>query len=230
GPMTMTAIKLAHIYSALVKEDGRVPAPRLAMNMDTQRDTFHVNLDPRETWHLEAGMRRVLGPGGTAALSRLQNFELIGKTGTAQAPGGGPGHAWFVGMGRPFDGEFEIAVTMFLEHAEHGYTASGYVAEAINFYLSRKYGKDFEMFATPRLRFANNLPVNWNFSAPVVDPPMPPANPQGGAQSGAESSAQGTAAPAQQSATRGAAGASQQSGQNAGGGENGGGQGTGNGN
>ena len=52
------------------------------------------------------------------------------------------------------DGEFEIAVTMFLEHAEHGYTASGYVAEAINFYLSRKYGKDFQMYGTPRLRFA----------------------------------------------------------------------------
>jgi penicillin-binding protein 2 len=176
GPLTMTAIKLAHIYSALVQDDGSVPAPRLAMNMDTQRDTFKFNLDPRETWYLEAGMRRVLGPGGTAALSRLQNFEMIGKTGTAQAPGGGPlDHAWFVGMGRPFEGEFEIAVTMFLEYGHHGYLASGFVAEAINFYLSRKYGNEFQMYATPRLRFANNLPVNWNFSAPVVDPPMPPA-------------------------------------------------------
>jgi penicillin-binding protein 2 len=179
GPLTMTAIKLAHIYSALVQPDGKVPAPRLAMGMDTQRDTFHFALDPRETWYLEAGMRRVLGPGGTAALSRLQDFELIGKTGTAQPPGGGPlDHAWFVGMGRPVGGEFEIAITMFLEYGHHGYLASGFVAEAINFYLARKYGKEFQMYATPRLRFANNLPVNWNFSAPVVDPPMPAAVPQ----------------------------------------------------
>ena len=62
---------------------------------------------------------------------------------------------------------------MFLEFAEHGYTASGYVAEAINFYLDRKYGRPFQRWATPRLRFANGLPVNWNFSAPVQDPPRP---------------------------------------------------------
>jgi penicillin-binding protein 2 len=185
GPITMTVLKVAHIYSALVQPDGKVPAPRLARSMDAERDTFQFRLDPREVWYLEAGMRRVLGPGGTAALSRLQDWELIGKTGSAQAPSG-PDHGWFVGMGRPKDGEFEIAVTMFLEHGLHGYTASGYVAEAINFYLSRKYGKDFQMYATPRLRFANNLPVNWNFSTPVEDPPMPAAgsSPQGG-QSGA---------------------------------------------
>jgi hypothetical protein len=36
------------------------------------------------------------------------------------------------------------------------------------------------MYGTPRLRFANNLPVNWNFSEPVVDPPMPAATAQPG--------------------------------------------------
>jgi hypothetical protein len=63
---------------------------------------------------------------------------------------------------------------MFLEFAEHGYLASGYAAEAINFYLDRKYSRPFQMYATPRLRFPRGLPVNWNYSAPVVDPPIPP--------------------------------------------------------
>lgn len=147
------------------------------MDMDAQRDTFHFNIDAQDRWSLEAGMRRVVGPGGTAALSRLVEWDFIGKTGTAQNPHG-PDHAWFVGTGarRPGD-EPEIAVTMFMEFAQHGYTASGYVAEAINFYLSRKYGVPFRKYATPRLRFNKGLPVNWNFSIPVVDPPLPAAAP-----------------------------------------------------
>lgn len=180
GPLTMTAIKVAHIYSSLVRPDGKVPAPRLAMHMDTQRDTFQFKLDPFDVWYLEAGMRRVVGPGGTAALSRLRDWEFFGKTGTAQN-GTDRSHAWFVGMGGQPGGEPEIAVTMFLEFAEHGYTASGYVAEAINFYLDRKYGKPFQQWATPRHRFPRGLPVNWNYSAPIVDPPIPDAAAQAGA-------------------------------------------------
>ncbi len=179
GPLTMTAMKLAHIYSALTAAEGRVPAPRLAMNMDTKRDTFEFRLDRRDAWYLEAGMRRVVGPGGTAQNSRLVEWDFIGKTGTAQNPHG-PAHAWFVGAGARRPGDVpEIAVTMFLEFAEHGYTASGYVAEAINFYLSRKYDKPFRMYATPRLRLAHGLPVNWDWFTPVTDPPQPAAAPAG---------------------------------------------------
>jgi penicillin-binding protein 2 len=175
GPITMSVLKLAHIYSALTAENGTVPAPRLAKGMNAPADTFQFRLDPRDIWHLEAGMRRVLAPGGTAARSRLQQWEFIGKTGTAQNPHG-PDHAWFVGMGAREPGETpEIAVTMFLAHAEHGYTASGYVGEAINFYLGRKYGQPFEMYGTPRLRAEHGMPT-WDYwSAPVVDPPMPAA-------------------------------------------------------
>jgi penicillin-binding protein 2 len=172
GPLTMTAIKLAHIYTSLGREDGRVPAPRLAREMDVQRDTFQFKLDPYDVWFLEAGMRRVVGPGGTAALSRLRDWEFIGKTGTAQNPPN-KDHAWFVGMGGPPGGKPEIAVTMFLEFGEHGYLASGFVAEAINFYLDRKYGKPFQEWATPRHRLARGLPINWNWNIPIVDPPIP---------------------------------------------------------
>ncbi|MGH7475212.1 MAG: penicillin-binding protein 2 [Longimicrobiales bacterium] len=182
GPLTMTVLKLAHIYSTLTAPEGKVPAPRLAMNGDqilgTQQDTFQFRISPRDQWYIEAGLRRVLGPGGTAARSRLVEWEFIGKTGTAQAPSGAD-HAWFVGMGaREVGADPEIAVTMFLAHAEHGYTASGYVGEAINFYLDRKYNRPFELFGTPRLRAENGLPVNWEYwTLPVVDPPIPPAEP-----------------------------------------------------
>jgi penicillin-binding protein 2 len=172
GPILMTTLKLAQIYTALVRPDGRVPAPRFAPVEDPPADTFDFNLDARDVWFLEAGMRRVTGPGGTAALSRLKDWELIGKTGTAQNPPN-PDHGWFVGMGGPPGGAPEIAVTAFIEFAQHGTMPSGYVAEAINFYLDRKYGRPFQGWATPRLRMARGLPINWNWSTPIVDPPIP---------------------------------------------------------
>jgi penicillin-binding protein 2 len=176
GPLTMTIIKLAHIYATLTAPGGRVPAPRLAMESGAPQDTSEFHITPRDRWALEAGMRRVVAPGGTAGRSRLPEWDFIGKTGTAQAPSG-PDHGWFVGTGAPEVGAPpEIAVTMFLAHSLHGYTASGYVAEAVNFYLSRKYGRPFKLFATERMRTAAGLPVNWqDYQGQVVDPPRPPA-------------------------------------------------------
>jgi penicillin-binding protein 2 len=174
GPMTMTVIKLAQMYAALSRPDGRMPAPRLAMGMDelTGRDTLEFALTPRQQWYLETGMRQVTAPGGTALLSRLQNWDFIGKTGTAQNPPN-PSHGWFVGMAGPKGGEPEIAITMFLEFAESGGLASGIVGEAANFYLDRKYNRPFQGWATPRLRFLRGLPVNWNYATPAEHPPMP---------------------------------------------------------
>ncbi len=174
GPQTMTLLRMAQIYAALSRPDGRVPAPRLAVGYPPA-DTFHIDLTPRKVWYLEAGMRRVLGPGGTAYLSRLPDWDIMGKTGTAQAPSGAD-HSWFVALGGPEGKEPEIVVAGFLEHGHHGYVASGPVAEAINFYLDRKYGHPFELYATPRLRGQHNMPYDWSkLSRPVVDPPKPPA-------------------------------------------------------
>lgn len=194
GPITMTALKLAHIYTALTAPGGSVPAPRLARNMGEPADTFRFNLDPEDVWYLEAGMRRVMGPGGTARLSRLRDWEFVGKTGTAQNPHGPP-HAWFVGTGARPGGDPEITVTMFLEFAEHGYTASGYVAEAINFYLDRKYGLPFRGWATPRHRFPRGLPVTWDYLTPVIDPPFPGPNPPPEANIVVDTTAPGPVAP-----------------------------------
>jgi membrane peptidoglycan carboxypeptidase len=154
-----------------------VPAPRLA-RLGAPADTFEFRTTARDRWYLEAGMRRVTAPGGTAGLSRLANWDFIGKTGTAQNPHG-PSHGWFVGTGAREPGAPpEIAVTMFAEHAESGGMASGYVGEAINFYLNRKYGRPFQMYATPRIAAARGYAPDYStLQRPVVDPPMPPAEP-----------------------------------------------------
>jgi penicillin-binding protein 2 len=173
GPITMTALKLAEIYSALTSPDGRAPAPRFAHGAGAAPDTFELHLSDENVWYLEAGMRRVLGPAGTARLSRLRDWELMGKTGTAQNTLGAD-HAWFVGVGSvPGTGKPEIVVAAYLQGAEHGYLASGYVAEAVNFYMDRKYGHPFQGWATPRFRAPRGLRINWDWTAPVVDPPFP---------------------------------------------------------
>jgi len=80
----------------------------------------------------------------------------------------------FVGIGGPPGGEPEIVAAMILEHGERGAITSGYVANAINFYLSRKYGLPFERYPTPRDRLPRGLPVDWAwFQSPAGDPPPP---------------------------------------------------------
>ena len=172
GPVTMTPLKMAHLFAAMARSDGKALAPRLAV---TEKDSITLDLGiSGETieW-LRKGMRRVIGPGGTAQLTRLPYWDAMGKTGTAQACANCPlrDHAWFVGMAGPPGKDPEIVAAMFLQHGEHGWTASDFVAAGMNFYLNRKYGRPFEMFATPRQRFARGLYVdtNWLYS-PVVDP------------------------------------------------------------
>jgi penicillin-binding protein 2 len=174
GPMTMTVIKLAHIYAALTAPNGRVPEPRLAKGVPA--DTFEFQTTARDRWYLEAGMRQVTAPGGTAGMSRVGDWDFVGKTGTAQAPGGG-NHGWFVGTGAREPGApAEIAVTMFADGAQSGAIASGIVGEAINFYLSRKYGREFRMYVTPRIAALRGYPYDASvLSRPVVHPPMPAA-------------------------------------------------------
>lgn len=158
----------------LTAPGGGVPAPRLAQGVEA--DTFTFRTTARDRWYLEAGMRRVTAPGGTAGLSRLRGWDFIGKTGTAQVPPH-PSHGWFVGTGALEPGAPpEIAVTMFAANAESGGMASGYVGEAINFYLSRKYGRPFRMYGTPRIALFRGFPADMTVLAlPVVDPPMPAA-------------------------------------------------------
>ena len=48
----------------------------------------------------------------------------------------------------------EIVAAMFIQYGQHGATASGYAAKAINFYLDRKYGREFNPHPIARDGFA----------------------------------------------------------------------------
>ncbi|MGQ0814213.1 MAG: penicillin-binding protein 2 [Gemmatimonadota bacterium] len=171
GPVTMTPLKMTHLFAALVHPDGKARAPRLAM-VDSAPVTFDFHISRENAEFLKKGMRRVIGPGGTAPQSRLLFWDFGGKTGTAQACANCPlkDHAWFIGWGGKAGSDPEIVAGMFLQHGEHGYTPSGSVANAINFYLDRKYGRPFNRYPTPRERFPKGLPVSPEYYSEVVDP------------------------------------------------------------
>lgn len=171
--VTMTPLKMAQFYTAIARPDGRAPAPRLAVSDTAPPITLDLGItEPTAQW-LRKGLRRVVGPGGTAAQSRLRDWDFMGKTGTAQACANCSlkSHAWFVGMGGPPGRRPEIVAVAFIQNGEHGYIASGIVADAVNFYLDRKYGKPFEPYPTVRDRLPRGLPIDWKwYSSPVVDP------------------------------------------------------------
>jgi penicillin-binding protein 2 len=191
GPISMTPLKMATLYAALARPDGKEPTPRIAMmaNDSTRTTAIDMGLNRKHVSDLWRGMRRVVAPGGTSGLTRLKDWDFMGKTGTAQACArcSIKDHAWFIGMAGPIGKDPEIVAAMFLQNAEHGWSASDYVANGINFYLNRKYNRPFERYPTPRLRYGRNLPVDqaWLWS-PVVDPvrpgdpvPTPPTNRNG---------------------------------------------------
>jgi len=94
--------------------------------------------------------RVVNGKRGTARVAKLKGIEIIGKTGTAQVVGRRKNeisrnierashhraHAWFVAYA-PADGA-QIAVSVMVEHGEHGSSAASPIArEIIKTYLAR---------------------------------------------------------------------------------------------
>lgn len=169
--INFTPIRVAELYAALARIDGRAPVPRLVKTDEPPAIGLDLGLQPDQIKTLRKGFRRVVAPGGTAALSRLQGWDFMGKTGTSQNPHGAD-HGWFVGVGGPFGAEPEIVAVMILEHGEHGYTASGVVANAINFYLNRKYGRTFDRYPTPRDRIPRGMTIDWRwYQSEVIDPP-----------------------------------------------------------
>jgi penicillin-binding protein 2 len=169
--VNLTPLRLAELYSALARLDGKALTPRIVQTESPPTVGIDLGINADQIRALRKGFRRVLGPGGTAALSRLPGWDFMGKTGTAQNPQGDD-HAWFVGVGGPFGAEPEIVAVMLLEHGQHGYVASGVVANAVNFYLNRKHGLPFERYPTPRDRIPRGLTMDWKwYMSEIVDPP-----------------------------------------------------------
>ena len=174
GTVTMSPLKVVQIVSGFARPDGKMPVPRLVQVDSPPEFMSEYAIPTEDIGYIRSGMRQVLGPGGTAYLSRVDQWDIYGKTGTAQNAHGDD-HAWFVGVGAPKGEEPVIVAAMLIYHGLHGSTASGPVMNAINFYMNRRAGLPFERYPTPREQQAEGLPVNWaELGRPVENFPVRP--------------------------------------------------------
>ncbi len=164
GPNDQTPLKMAQFYLALAR-DGTAPAPRLAM-VESQEEAgpdWSLDLGAEELDAILDGLRQVTAPGGTAFLSTLEHWDLIGKTGTAQQGlGEEPSHAWFVGLAGPWGEEPEIVVAVIVEEGVSGSAAAAPIAsKAADFHLRQKYGIPTDTIQTLREHYLTGVPAPW---------------------------------------------------------------------
>lgn len=164
GPNAQTPLKLAHFFAAIAR-DGRIPPPRIAAVGPPAKPSdpggLELDISAATLEMLREGLRRVVAPGGTAHMSSLEHWELMGKTSTSQNPHGPP-HAWFVGLAGPRGGEPEIAIAAVVEFGESGARAAApIVAKAADYYLRRKYGMPVDTIQTLREHLLAGRPAPW---------------------------------------------------------------------
>src|SRR6202171_5368884 len=133
GAVAATPIQMARAIGAIAS-GGRLVRPHVTNPHDLPTgvipasnvpDETRVALDPKNWEIITDGMADVVNPGGTAALSHLQNIDFAGKTGSAQtisnalkAKMGAAGKAnfkdngWFVGVEPRRDPEIVVCALL----------------------------------------------------------------------------------------------------------------------
>ncbi len=160
GPNDQTPLKMAQFYLAIAR-DGSAPPPRLIRTDQPPDGGWSLDLSQEALRIMRAGLRAVVQPGGTAYLSSLEHWDLMGKTGTVQNPPN-PDHAWFAGIAGPRNGDPEIVVVVIVEFGESGSgVAAPLVAKAADFYLRRKHGIPFDSIQTLREHYLTGTPAPW---------------------------------------------------------------------
>ena len=167
GAVAATPIQMARAIGAIAS-GGRLVRPHVANPADlppgivqagSVPDETTVPIDPKNWETITDGMADVVNPGGTAALSHLQNIDFAGKTGSAQtisnalkAKLGAAGKAnfkdngWFVGV-EPRRNP-EIVVCTLLEEGEHGYLAARTAAKVIKAFVEKEQRAPAKMAGT----------------------------------------------------------------------------------
>ena len=139
GPNDQTPLKMAQFLVAIAR-DGSAPAPTLYGGAPA-REGWRLDIPAEHLASIREGIRRVTQPGGTAHLSSLEHFDLLGKTSTAESGGGRPAHAWFIGMAGLRGGPPEIVVVALVEFGGSGSeVAAPLVAKAADYYLRGVHG------------------------------------------------------------------------------------------
>lgn len=160
GPNDQTPLKMAQFYLAIAR-DGSAPPPRLLRTDEPPEGgwSLDLSLDALET--MREGLRGVVRPGGTAYLSSLEHWDLMGKTGTVQNPPN-PDHAWFAGIAGPWGGDPEIVVVAIVEFGQSGSgVAAPLVAKTADFYLRREYGIPVDSIQTLGEHWRTGTPAPW---------------------------------------------------------------------
>jgi penicillin-binding protein 2 len=165
GPNSLTPLKLAQYYVALAR-DGSAPAPTLFQGRPDSVPGWDLHLSMEHIDLLREGMRQVTGPGGTAVMSSLELWDLIGKTGSGEnalsQKGLAETDAWFAGMAGPWGKKPEIVMVALVEHGGGGSaTAAPIVAKGVDFYLRRKYGIPVDTIQTYREHILAARPAPW---------------------------------------------------------------------
>ncbi len=164
GPNDQTPLKMAQFYLALAR-DGTAPAPQLAKSeeIDEPGPAWSLDLSEENLEAIRDGLRQVTAPGGTAFMSTLEHWDLVGKTGTAQQGlGEERPHAWFVGLAGPWGSDPEILVAVIVEEGVSGSAAAAPVAaKAADFHLRQKYGIPTDTIQTLREHYQTGSPAPW---------------------------------------------------------------------
>ena len=154
GPNSQTPLKMAQFYTTFAR-DGSAPAPSIFMGRENPPEGWTLKLGPEGVEALRQGLRQVTAPGGTAYMSSLEHWDMIGKTGTGQNPlslqGLAPDHAWFAAIAGPRGAAPEIVVVALVEYGGGGSAvAAPIAAKAADFYLRRKHGIPVDTLQTLR--------------------------------------------------------------------------------
>lgn len=161
GPNSQTPLKIAQFYLALAR-DGSAPAPHL-LRGGARSEGWALDLSPESLATLREGLRRVTAPGGTAHLSSLEHWDLMGKTGTGQnAQDPERDHAWFAAIAGPREGTPEVVVVTLVEYGISGSrVAAPLAAKTADFYLRRRYGIPVDTIQTLAEHWRTGRPARW---------------------------------------------------------------------
>lgn len=130
GSLSLSPVRVAGLVASLAT--GRVVRPHL-LRPGGFTPVGEVWASPAALDPVRTGMRRVVGPGGTArAAARLRRYRVAGKTGTAQLSDDlerSRFNSWFAGYGPWEDPGF--AVVVLLEETERSGVAAALLAQDV---------------------------------------------------------------------------------------------------
>jgi penicillin-binding protein 2 len=144
----VTPLQLAYAVGGIAS-GGAFARPRLLLEPEEPPSIKHVPLRPETVAMVTDALWGVVNDNGTAGSARLENFDIGGKTGTAQlvgfdtlkrlgrsATGRLVDNAWFVGLAPRRNPEIVVAVL--LEHGEHGASAAPVARDVIRAFYEKK--------------------------------------------------------------------------------------------